>query len=126
MTPFETVFLAHLLGDWVLQTEWQALGKQDDWQALWSHVLIYHCIVLSALWVHYGFSNPRIYVAIVPLALSHAFLDRRWPVIRLMRMLRVIRKRDPEFWLVLTVDQSLHLVFLAMAITYIASGAGAP
>jgi hypothetical protein len=119
MTPFETVLIAHLLGDWIFQTEWQALHKQESWKALWGHIVVYHILILLGLCLHFGWSNERVYISILFLASTHAVLDRRGFTIRLMRALRIIRVREPSLWLVLAVDQTLHLLLLAAAIVFI-------
>jgi hypothetical protein len=36
------LFLGHMLGDWVIQTDKQALAKVSSWRAMVSHVLTYH------------------------------------------------------------------------------------
>jgi hypothetical protein len=48
-------------------------------------------------------------------------MDRGWPVIRFMRTFRIIVERKPERWLVMAVDQSLHILFLAFAVILLSS-----
>ncbi len=115
MTLFETLFLAHLLGDWLFQTEWMALNKAKNWRALLTHVTVYHAIVLGALGLRIGV-DARGLVVVAALFLSHAIMDRREPVVGLMRALRMIANRPPEFWLLMAVDQSLHLLALGAAV----------
>jgi hypothetical protein len=119
MSLFDSLLVAHLVGDWLLQTEWQALNKTKNWRAMWTHVAVNHLIILIVLWVHFGFQDTRVYVAVAALALSHAYLDRRWPEIAIMRALRIIVDRDPERWLLIAVDQCLHIVLLALAALYL-------
>ena len=40
MSLFDKLLVAHLVGDWLLQTEWQALNKSRNYRALFSHVSI--------------------------------------------------------------------------------------
>ncbi len=115
MTLFEYLLLAHVLGDWVLQTEWQAVHKRDNWRALITHVVVYHAIVLAVLLWQAGPGRPGLYAVVAFLAVSHATLDR-WTVIPLMRLLRIAVTREPERWLVVAVDQSLHLLLLGAAV----------
>jgi hypothetical protein len=119
MSLFDSLLITHLLGDWLLQTEWQALNKTRNWRAMWSHVAVYHLLVLIVLWIHFGFQDGRVYIVVAALALSHSFLDRRWPEIALMRALRIIVEREPERWLLITVDQVLHILLLALAAFYL-------
>lgn len=87
-----TVFLAllasHLLGDWVVQTDEQAANKTCAWSALIGHVARYHLIMGALLLVPVlrdGWPLGHALVALAVSAGSHAFIDRRWPVRRLLR-----------------------------------------
>jgi hypothetical protein len=115
MTVFESLLIAHVVGDWLLQTEWQAVNKASNWRALLSHVLVYHFVVLVVLWARFGIAEPAVYAVVVGLAVIHAVMDRKRPVEQFMRMMRISVTRAPEGWLVIAVDQSLHLVWLALA-----------
>jgi hypothetical protein len=115
MTIFESLVVAHILGDWLLQTEWQATNKEQNWSALIIHVGIYHLIVFVILYLGFGLSLEIIVPVVAVLALLHGLLDRRSFVLWLMRSLRITVKRKPEGLLLLAVDQSAHLVLLALA-----------
>jgi len=121
VTVFESLLVAHIVGDWLLQTEWQAVEKARHWRAMWAHVFVYHSVVLCVLVAHFGFRDFRVYVIVVLLALSHAILDRGWPVLRLMRILRVSVERPNERWLTVAFDQSVHIVLIALATLYLTS-----
>jgi hypothetical protein len=115
MTTFEILLLAHVVGDWLLQTEWQALNKAHSWRAMGAHVLTYHAVLLAALVLRFGAGNPYVYAVTVVLALTHAVIDRPPTVLRVMRVLRITRERPPERWLAIVVDQCIHVVLLAAA-----------
>ena len=115
MSLFDRLLVAHLVGDWLLQTEWQALNKGKNYRALFSHIAIYTLIILVVLVVDFGFQNIDVYLVVAMLGLSHAFLDRGRPVIRFMKTFRIIVEREPERWLTMAVDQVLHVFFLALA-----------
>ncbi len=115
MTLFEGLLAAHLLGDWLLQTEWQAQNKTHNWRALLTHIVIYHAVILAVIVFGYGFRNITAYVVVIVLAVTHAILDRRSFELWLMRTFRLTVERPPERWLVLAVDQSIHLLLLAGA-----------
>jgi Protein of unknown function (DUF3307) len=115
-----TVFLAllasHLLGDWVTQSDEQAAGKTHAWGPLVGHVARYHLLRGGLLLVPVLRDGWPLWAALVALAVSagsHAFIDRRWPVRRLLRAVG-----SPGFatveWGVIAVDQALHLSILAM------------
>lgn len=115
MTIFEGLLIAHLLGDWLLQTEWQAQNKQHNCAALMVHVAIYHTVVLAVLVFGFKFTNLETVAVVMALAVLHMILDRRTAVIWIMRRLRLTVERQPERWLLIAVDQSLHLLLLGAA-----------
>jgi hypothetical protein len=107
--------MAHLLGDWLLQTEWQVLNKARNARALGAHVAVYHAVVLVVLL--FGYSLPLVPVIAVVVALGslHAILDRRTAVRGLMKALRLTVTREHDRWLAIVVDQTLHLLSLGVA-----------
>jgi hypothetical protein len=115
MTLFEKLFVAHLVADWLLQTEWQALNKDHNYRALFSHIGVYSLVILGVLLVNFGFQNITVYWVVGMIALTHAFIDRRWPVIWFMKTFRLIVEREPKQVLLLAVDQTFHILLLAIA-----------
>jgi hypothetical protein len=74
---FPALFAAHMLGDWVIQTDKQALAKMSSWRAMGGHVLTYRlCIAVLVLpfwhdrWALLGF---------VISATTHGFIDPSLP-----------------------------------------------
>lgn len=124
MTIFETLVVAHAIGDWLLQTEWQALNKATNWRALITHVLIYHLMTLLMLVFVHGLSGPPLYYAVAALAVTHAILDRQNIVIGFMKVTRLSLKEKPEHWHKIVIDQAIHLVLLGGAALYLYSYAG--
>jgi len=108
---FPLLFAAHMLGDWVIQTDAQALAKMNSWKAMAKHVLTYHLVMAVFVlpfwhdwWTLLGFALS---------ASSHGFIDRRWPVRWLLR--NTGSKNFAEMQLgVLSADQALHAFFLAL------------
>ena len=115
MSLFDKLLVAHVVGDLLLQTEWQALNKGHNYRALFSHIGIYSIVILGVLVMDFGFQNISVYLVVGMLALSHAFLDRTWPVIRYMKTFRLIVDREPQRLLVMAVDQAFHIILLAVA-----------
>lgn len=109
MDPAVQLLIGHLLGDWLVQTDAQARRKAHRWGAMAGHILTYHLTLAAALapvW--------RTVPALVTLAVSavtHAFIDRRWPVQRLLRATGSPLFADQQ-WGVLCADQALHLSIL--------------
>ena len=72
-----------MLGDWVIQTDKQALAKMSSWRPMGGHLLTYHlCMAVLVLpfwhdrWALLGF---------VISATTRGFIDRRCPVRWLLR-----------------------------------------
>ena len=106
----------HLLGDWVVQNDWQATSKARSWAALTAHVASYHLVMGLLLLIPVlrdGWPAGKALAALGVSAVTHAVIDRRWPVRALMRA-----AGSPGFatveWGVIAVDQALHLFILAM------------
>jgi hypothetical protein len=113
---FLVLLAGHLLGDWVAQNDWQATNKSRSWAALTAHVASYHLLMGLLLLipvVRDGWPAGKALAALAVSALTHAVIDRRWPVRALMRA-----AGSPGFaaveWGVIAVDQALHLFILAM------------
>lgn len=120
MTLFEYLILAHVLGDWILQNEWQAMHKRERWRALVSHVVVYHALILGVLLWREGPGRPMIYAVVAGLFLTHAVLDR-YTVVPLMRLLRINGQRESDRLLELAVDQSVHVLLLGLAVQLVVS-----
>lgn len=132
---FLFLLIGHLLGDWVVQTDWQAANKawipgkhvyvdglarvplreRKGWlESMWAnqaHCLTYHLtMAIAVLPVWHSWATVAGFA--VSWA-SHGFIDRRWPVRALLRA-----TGSPGFaeqlWGVIAADQALHLSILAM------------
>ncbi len=119
MTTFEVLLMAHLIGDWLLQNEWQAQNKSRNWFALLSHIAIYHIVVFVFLYLGTGLRLVPVLCVVGGLAIAHSVLDRQVAVKWLMRTLRLTVNRDPERWLAIVVDQVLHLLLLGASSLYL-------
>jgi Protein of unknown function (DUF3307) len=113
---FLILLVGHLLGDWVLQSDWQATNKPKRWAALTAHVASYHLVMGLLLLIPIVRDDWPAWKGLVILAVSagtHAILDRRWPVRALLRA-----TASPGFatveWGVIAVDQAVHLCILAL------------
>jgi hypothetical protein len=113
---FLVLLAGHLLGDWVAQNDWQATNKTRSWAALTAHVASYHLLMGLLLLIPIlrdGWPAGKALAALTVSALTHAVIDRRWPVRALLRA-----AGSPGFaaveWGVIAVDQALHLFILAI------------
>ena len=82
-TVFLILLAGHLLGDWVAQTDWQATTKTRSWAALTAHVASYHLLMGLLLLIPIlrdGWPAGKALAALAASAITHAVIDRRWPV----------------------------------------------
>lgn len=91
---FVLLYVAHLVADYLLQTDHQAAHKAQGgaagWRASLAHAgshLVVSGLVLLAGWGVLGLDIGLLpsTAALVWIAGSHAFIDRRWPVLWWMR-----------------------------------------
>lgn len=130
LTPFEKLLVAHLVGDWILaQTNWEAQNKAKDWWACWSHAFKWTVAMFLGVYWALDWQTPLPFVAwltVVAMGALHAVIDRRWPVLWLMRTKEYLPLGDPlmggpspltmnpPFWLIICLDQVLHIVQVAV------------
>lgn len=89
-----TMHAAHDVADHVVQTDRQAAGKAaaGGWvRPMAGHVGSYHAVMCAALLaadrvLGLGLSRRRLAAALAVSAGTHAFLDRRWPVRRVLEL----------------------------------------
>lgn len=111
MDPLAAVLAGHLIGDWIVQTDWQAANKARSWRANQLHMLGYHLTL--AVFCAVSMSPSWALVTVVVSWATHSIIDRRWPVTWLMR-----RTGSGPFaetsWGPFVVDQALHIAILAV------------
>lgn len=114
MTMFEALVLAHLFGDWVLQTGHQAMNKMKG--KFWNMALVAHCLwyTISFIPVFWFYGIPWHWLTLV--YFSHMFLDRRWPVEWWIVKVKLTSREILAnlFWLVIAVDQIFHVLIIAL------------
>lgn len=117
MTLLPLLLAAHFIGDWIVQTDWQAANKTTSWRAMSAHIAGYHYMLMLALLAAYPLHGNE--AALAPWTIwsvslvTHTFLDRRWPIVRLMQL-----TGSPEFAknpaAVIVTDQACHLTILCI------------
>jgi len=106
--------VAHLVGDWLLQTEYQAMGKASG--RFWNKALVAHCLSYTVCFLPVLLLTNLSLLWLILIFGSHLLFDRRWPVIALRRL---IKHDSPEgikatFWVTVAMDQVLHVLVLAI------------
>ncbi|WP_331757626.1 DUF3307 domain-containing protein (plasmid) [Streptomyces sp. NBC_01383] len=125
---FAALYIAHMLADYVFQTDHQSDHKADRNAAGWlanihhagTHVVL---SLLALLVVQLVTGNSLNAVAAVAgllwIGTTHGFIDRRWPVLWWMN-----RTGSPEFAAkggAAYVDQALHIAALGIAALVLAA-----
>ena len=121
MSIFDWLLVGHLVGDWLLQSNWMAKGKK---QALFTwpgfiHFAIYTVVIMVLLWLARGKAvEPTTYLQIgVIIFVSHWLVDATGAVEWWMS----VYKQSREFVRIL-IDQTLHLLILALVTTLLLVG----
>jgi hypothetical protein len=111
------LLVSHVVGDVVLQTEWQAatkvpgLRRPDGRRALLSHVLTYMVAFIPALiWIGTKTSAGRGLAVAALVAVPHLLVDDGSLVRAWLRDVK--RNPAPTQALMIATDQSFHLVCL--------------
>lgn len=121
MTPFEYLFVAHFVGDIILQTDKEGLGKKTNWLLCLSHATKWTLTLLLASWLAVDALSWRYLLLLVAMGLLHALIDRRWMPVLVLRWKeylwvgdsRIAKGHEYPMWLVIWVDQTLHLLQIA-------------
>jgi hypothetical protein len=120
--PWPEVYLAlllsHLAGDFLLQTEFQAVNKRGGLgrdpvrrRALALHGLTYTAAYLPALvWLAGGIGALGAVACAAAITLPHLLIDDARVLFAWMS--HVKHNDEPETWLIAAVDQTSHLVCL--------------
>ena len=115
---FAVLVVSHLVGDFLLQTDWQASNKENGLgpqpehrRALLAHVLTYMVAFLPALvWI--GIETDALWAVAIAfvIAVPHLVQDDRRLLDAYMRKVKGLAESSPG--LRIAVDQAFHVVFL--------------
>ncbi len=99
--------------DWIFQTEWQAMNKEKNIKALFSHSLIYTLGFIPVVLIY----NLSFWVLGLILV-SHLIIDKQAPKTWIMEKIKGLdQKKTPKslwLWLSIVIDQTLHFIILAL------------
>ena len=100
------LLLGHLVGDYLLQTDWMGNTKKTNSWACAAHVLIYSSVVQLFMWWPW-WAFPITFV-------THYAIDRTWVIAWYIKKMRMKRFLEPPLlpWAYIIVDNTFHLLTL--------------
>ena len=115
---FAVFLVCHLAGDYLLQTDWQAVNKRgglsrntEARRALFSHVSIYTLMFVPAVvWIAHK-KSPLAFALLAVVFIPHLIQD---DARALMAWNRIVKRSSPPPGdpVYMAIDQSFHVVFL--------------
>jgi hypothetical protein len=121
---FDWLLVAHLVGDFLIQTDNMANQKIEDWPWMVRHIGCYMVIlsaVLLAYSVAYRLPLWQAVLALLFIGATHVLLDRRGLTLRWMHLVGM----SPDHpWLGIIVDQVFHILTLALVAQLLTLGTG--
>jgi len=112
LTPFERAFVAHLVADWLLQTNWMARHKSSvRHPAAWVHASIYGvCLGLALNWE-----------AGIVLGLLHVLIDTGIPLRWWMTHFKESADVPEALHIAIWADQVIHIGAIAVWVAFMPS-----
>lgn len=115
MSQFDWLLVAHLVGDFLLQTNDMARYKAESWSWLLRHLGSYMAVMTVVVGALAWTGSVPLWAAAsvwLLIGVTHAILDRRDWTRWWMRLIGI----SPDIvWLQIAVDQVFHIVVLAAA-----------
>ena len=115
---FAVLIVCHLAGDFLLQTDWQALhkrrglaGDRNARRALFAHVFVYTlCFVPAVIWI--ASETSALAYALLPVIFIPHLIQDDGRV--LLAWHRIVKRSDtqPGDMLYMAIDQAFHVVVL--------------
>jgi len=102
---------AHLIGDYLIQTDWMAEGKKHSSLICTIHVLTY--LIPFLFCINYGWQWFAI-------GIEHFIQDRTSIVVWLMKKKGSARFAEPPMapWSIILTDNILHVLFIAFVMSF--------
>lgn len=97
---------AHLIGDYLLQSDWMAQGKKKSWFIAMVHVITYM--------IPFFFTGASFYQLSL-IAVQHLIQDRTNFIIWLMKVKGSAKFAEPPMapWSIIITDNIIHILFIA-------------
>ncbi len=118
MNVFAWLLMGHLVGDWLLQSDWMATDKKNGLLTLAgaAHFTTYTAVIMVALWLSGAMNNkPAFYpvLSAIIIFFSHWLLDST-DIVKLW--MRFYGQSDSKKFVQVVVDQTIHLLVLTLVV----------
>jgi hypothetical protein len=114
MNIFAWFILGHLLGDWLLQSDWMALGKRQGLftRAGLAHYIVYTLSILIVLYISNDIplTLPTLLLISLIVFISHWLIDAT----NLVEVWMAAAGQRNQIMVRVMVDQTFHLLVLAL------------
>lgn len=118
---FIFMFLGHIVGDFLLQTENMALRKKDQYFFLTIHCIIYSiCVSLGAFFVTQVL-EVIIIIFLVSLG-THLILDRRHLTYWYIKKVKLSKLSKDSQLIFIIIDQCFHILILIILAELLSGG----
>jgi len=121
---FAKLLLAHLIGDYFVQTDWMAMNKTkntlDGWSACFFHSALYSLVIMIAMTIGAHYSTVTCLEVFGFVFLTHFPIDKFSLAKYLLKLKgNDITRTDALFWVVyIAVDNGTHLILMCLGLTY--------
>ncbi|MDA8336424.1 MAG: DUF3307 domain-containing protein [Peptococcaceae bacterium] len=105
--------IGHLVGDYLLQTKWQAAHKKAPGLTGWSACLVHCSLWTMSVLFFTGWWKVELAILVF---VSHLILDRTHFVSWFLK----VSGKERDGWLVIVIDNTIHLLFLWLIAKYAA------
>lgn len=122
MNLFGWLILGHFVADWLLQSDWMALGKRQRFFALSGlvHYAIYTLVIVFIIYFNSTYINSIAATLLVAAIVffSHWLVDSTDLVRHWMRLLG----QRHQLMVYIVIDQTLHLLLLGILLAWLQHG----
>ncbi|MET3505437.1 DUF3307 domain-containing protein [Halalkalibacter oceani] len=124
---FIVMFVGHRIGDYLLQTDWQAQNKAINTYARLKHVIVYS-LTISLLLIPF-FSWYTALIVFLLTMIEHFIIDSRKPIVWWKTFLetKVAKQKDFNikslpFFVMIEIDQTVHYIRIFIIAVLIGCG----
>lgn len=112
MSPLAWFVVAHFVGDYLIQTEYEALNKAQG--RFWNRALVVHCLKYTACFVPILLAYQVSMGWLMPILVTHLVFDRRWIIVLWRRHINRNSEQGiaQTFWLTVMIDQIFHMLVI--------------